>query len=88
MKNAQVMNDSIAIAEYDKEDKDTNTICAKAADELLTISNINTSFVLGKVGDKVYISGRSIGNVNVQLILEKMRRRRTHYISRSANTRR
>ena len=57
---------------YDKEDKDANLICAKAADELLTISDITASFVLGNVGDKVCISGRSIGDVNVQLILEKL----------------
>ena len=44
----------------------------KAADELLTISDITASFVLGNVGDKVCISGRSIGDVNVQLILEKL----------------
>lgn len=72
VKNAEMYDNSIAIAMYDKEDKDTNLICAKAADELLTISDITASFVLGNVGDKVCISGRSIGDVNVQLILEKL----------------
>lgn len=72
VKNAEMYNNSIAIAMYDKEDKDANLICAKAADELLTISDITASFVLGNVGDKVCISGRSIGDVNVQLILEKL----------------
>ena len=55
-----------------EEDKDANIICAKAADELLTINNITSSFVIGKLGDKVCISGRSIGDVNVQIILEKL----------------
>lgn len=72
VKNAEMYDNSIAIAMYDKEDKDANLICAKAADELLTVSDITASFVLGNVGDKVCISGRSIGDVNVQLILEKL----------------
>ena len=40
--------------------------------ELLTINNITTSFVLGIRKKKVCISGRSIGDINVQLILEKL----------------
>ena len=51
--------------------KNSNIICAKAADELLTISDITASFVLGYIDDRVCISGRSIGDVNVQIILEK-----------------
>lgn len=70
--NADILYDNIAIAIYDKDDKDVNITCAKAADELLTISNVTASFVLGKVDNKVYISGRSIGDINVQLILEKL----------------
>ena len=46
--------------------------CAKAADELLTIGNITTSFVLGTTEEGISISGRSVGEINVQLILEKM----------------
>lgn len=87
VKKAEVINDSVAISQYDEDNKDTNTICAKASDELLTINNINASFVLGKMGDKIYISGRSIGDVNVQVILEKMRRRRTYHCCRSATAR-
>ena len=57
---AELVYDTIAISIYDEEDKDSNVVCAKAADELLTISNITASFVLGKQGNKIYISGRSI----------------------------
>ncbi len=70
--NADILYDNIAIATYDREDNDVNITCAKAADELLTISNVTASFVIGKVDKKVYISGRSIGDINVQLILEKL----------------
>ncbi len=72
IKTTEVIKDTIGVAVYKKEDKDANLICAKSADELLTIGNITTSFVLGNDGEKITISGRSIGDINVQLILEKM----------------
>ena len=72
VKKADMVSDTIAISTYDEVSKDANTICAKAADELLTISNITASFVIGNNGDNICISGRSIGDINVQIILEKM----------------
>mgnify|MGYP005769730099 FL=1 len=72
VKKAEVVNETIAISIYDKKTKDASLICAKAADELLTISNITASFVIGNLGDKICISGRSIGDINVQIILEKL----------------
>ena len=72
VKKAELVADSIAISTYEVEGKDSNTICAKAADELLTISNITASFVIGNTGENICISGRSIGDINVQIILEKM----------------
>lgn len=72
IKTTEVVNDTIGIALYQEEDPNANIICAKSADELLSIGNITASFVLGKVGEKVTISGRSIGDINVQVILEKM----------------
>ena len=70
--NAEIINDNIAISIFDKGDINSNVICAKAADELLSISNITASFVIGHLGEKVCISGRSIGDINVQMILEKL----------------
>lgn len=78
VKSAEIVNDTIAISIYDKTSKDANLICAKAADELLTISDITASFVLGNNGEKICISGRSIGDINVQVILEKLRRWRSY----------
>ena len=72
VKKAEIINDTIAIATYEKKDKEASLICAKAADELLTISDITASFVMGKAGNKICISGRSIGDINVQIILEKL----------------
>lgn len=87
VKKAEIINDSIGISEYEEKDKNANLICAKAADELLTISNITASFVIGNQGDKICISGRSIGDINVQIILEKLRRRRTYYSCRCTTRR-
>ncbi len=72
VKSAEMVNDTIAVAINPNKEKDTNLVCAKAADELLTISDITASFVLGDMGDKICISGRSIGDINVQVILEKL----------------
>ena len=72
VKTAEIVNDTIGISQYNKKDKDAGLICAKAADELLSISDITASFVIGDLGDKICISGRSIGDINVQLILEKL----------------
>ena len=85
VKDAEIIRDGIGISIYDKENKDAGVICAKAADELLTISDITASFVIGDIGDKVCISGRSIGDINVQVILEKLRRRRTYNSCRSTS---
>ena len=72
IESTEIIDGSIGIAVYSVEDKNANIICAKSADELLTIGNITASFVIGNDGEKVTISGRSIGDINVQLILEKM----------------
>ena len=50
----------------------TRVLAAQAADELLNISGISASFVLYPDGDTVYVSARSIGTANVQMILEPL----------------
>jgi len=72
VRNVEIYNNTIAISVFEESNNDANLIIAKAADELLTISDITASFVMAKIDDKVYISGRSIGDINVQIILEKM----------------
>ena len=74
VKNVEIINKSIAISVFENKEnnKDANLICAKGADELLTISDITASFVMTDIDGKIYISGRSIGDINVQLILEKL----------------
>ena len=72
VKDSKIIKGTIGISVYNKEDKDAGLICAKAADELLSINDITASFVIGNLGSKICISGRSIGEINVQLILEKL----------------
>ena len=61
---------SIAIAALDY--TVTRTLAAQAADELLNISGIDTSFVLYPQDGVTYISARSLGDANVQVILEPL----------------
>ena len=72
VRKSEIIHDTIAISSYEVQGNDTSLICAKAADELLTIGNITASFVLGTMENKICISGRSIGDINVQMILEKL----------------
>ncbi|MBE7029811.1 MAG: phosphoesterase [Ruminococcaceae bacterium] len=73
VKNAQIYKDEFAISVCIKDDPDMQTIVAQAADELLGVTGITASFVIcGMEGGEVIISGRSLGSVNVQVILEKL----------------
>jgi len=72
IKSAKLVFDTIAIGRLEKEMDDSMLIAAKAANELLNINKVEASFVLTKVNSKIHISGRSIGNVSVQIILEKL----------------
>ena len=65
------VKDNIAIAICPEDIQDT-LLAAQAADELINIIGIYTSFVLIRVEKNIYISGRSLGDINVQLILESL----------------
>ena len=70
IRQAELYHDDIAVVALDEEcDRVT---AAKAADELLTLKGIRASFVLYRKGDGVYMSARSLGEVNVQVILEAL----------------
>ena len=61
-----------AIAIADIESEDLRIIASQAADEMLNISGIQSSYVLYRTGDIVNISARSMGAMNVQLIMEML----------------
>ena len=70
IRNAQMYRDGVAVAAVDH--PVGRIIAAQAADELLNISGVDSSFVLFPDGERVIISGRSMGDTNVQVILEKL----------------
>ncbi len=63
----------VAISTSDVESESIQLIAAQAADDLLNIRGIKASFVIAQKSDgMVFISGRSLGEVNVQVILESL----------------
>ena len=70
MKAARLYKQEIAIAALNT--GTTRPLAAQAADELLNIAGITASFVLFPQDDSVFISARSIGKANVQMILEPL----------------
>lgn len=65
--------ESIAISTSDIQSESIQLIAAQAADDLLDIRGINASFVIAqKMDGTVFISGRSLGDINVQIILETL----------------
>ena len=70
---AEVYKDAFAIAIFDGEGLESPTIGgAKAANQLLDISGIKASFVVTAYNNRIYISARSIDEVNVQLVMEHL----------------
>lgn len=72
VKEAEIIGNEIAISVCQQSVKNSQLVAAKAADELLNLSGIIAAFVLSYVGNEVWISGRSLGDINVQMILEKL----------------
>ncbi len=71
--SAKLYEHGIAISYCLEDIPNAQLIAAQAADELLDIRGISTSFVISVNKDQlIFISGRSLGDVNVQIILEKI----------------
>ncbi|HJB57451.1 MAG TPA: DHH family phosphoesterase [Candidatus Flavonifractor intestinipullorum] len=70
IKDARMYRDGVAVAVVDH--TVGRVTAAQAADELLNISGVDASFVLFPDGERVIISARSMGDTNVQVILEKL----------------
>lgn len=73
VRNVEVFKDVYAISLFDGSGIDSPTVIgAQAANELLNINGIRASFVLTDYQDQIYISARSIDDVNVQIIMERL----------------
>ncbi len=72
IKNAEIFCNSFVITECKSQGLESPTIVgAQVANELLDIVGVKASFVLTNYNNKIYISARSIDEVNVQVIMEK-----------------
>lgn len=73
IENTEVYRNEIAISKGDPGDSFGPVIIAQAADTLLTMSGIVASFVISERADgRIGISARSLGDINVQVIMEQM----------------
>ena len=73
IERAEVYRDTIAISKAPDGENYGQILIAQAADTLLTMSGVNASFVIcERDDDKIGISARSLGDVNVQIIMERM----------------
>lgn len=73
IKDAELFRDAFAISVSPSDYVESPTIvCAQAANELLNIIGVKASFVMTKFNDTVYVSARSIDEVNVQIIMERL----------------
>ena len=72
IKNMKVYRENMAISVLEEETDNPLLVVAQACDELLNIDHINASFVLCKIGNNISISARSFGDLNVQIIMEKL----------------
>lgn len=73
IERAEIFRDAIAISAAEPGVTYGHVLIAQAADTLLTMSGISASFVISEREDgKIGISARSLGDVNVQVIMEKM----------------
>lgn len=66
------IHNNCAIAAADFESDDIRLVAPQAADELLNITDVDASFVIYKTSNSVNISARSLGALNVQLIMEQL----------------
>lgn len=72
VKDAEIYHDSIAISVCPSNVENSMLTAAQAADDLLNITGIKASVVLCEQGDIVHLSARSFGDINVQVIMEKL----------------
>jgi len=71
IRQAELYREDIAVAAIDQEGVDRVT-AAQAADELLGLKGVKASFVVFRSGENVQMSARSLGEINVQVILEAL----------------
>jgi len=72
VRSAEILSGGVALANVGEEIRNAPLIAAKSADELIGIKGIEAAFVLGRDDEGISVSGRSLGNLNVQIICERL----------------
>ena len=72
VRDAELYLGSMALSACPASAENSTLTAAQAADDLMNVSGVKASFVCCQVGEEVYISARSFGEVNVQRIMEKL----------------
>ncbi|MFR9068781.1 MAG: DHH family phosphoesterase [Paraclostridium sp.] len=73
IQSTKVINNKICLAYCNADINNINIVVAQAADELLSIKDVEASFVLGKTkSGTIFISARSLGSINVHVLMEKL----------------
>ncbi|MBN9648777.1 MULTISPECIES: DHH family phosphoesterase [Terrisporobacter] len=70
--NTRIIDNRICISYSKIQSENINVVIAQAADELLTVKKIEASFILGEKDGTVFISARSLGKINVHVLMEKL----------------
>lgn len=72
VRDAEIFMENMAISVCPSNLENSTLTAAQAADDLMNVTGIKASFVCCKVGEVIYISARSFGDINVQRIMEKL----------------
>ena len=70
--NTHIIDNRICISYSKMKSENINVVIAQAADELLTVKNVEASFVLGEKNGIIFISARSLGKIIVHVLMEKL----------------
>ena len=70
--NTHIIDNRICISYSKMKSENINVVISQAADELLTVKNVEASFVLGEKNGIIFISARSLGKINVHVLMEKL----------------
>ncbi len=72
VRDAELFRGNMAISVCPSNVENSMLTAAQAADDLMNVTGIKASFVCSMVGDTIYVSARSFGEINVQRIMEKL----------------
>ena len=70
--NTKIIDERICISYTKTQIENINVVIAQAADELLNVKKIEASFILGEKNGTIFISARSLGKINVHVLMEKL----------------